>query len=133
LGYLGSAILKIHSITTRIMIAGAFFESEIRYDEMITESKEIYELAESVYEPLITSIKDKVSYHFDPSVLPSLFLLLSRCRERMLRRETIRLLCSSFHREGTWDSLAIARVGNWIMSIEEKGVETEHIPDHRRA
>jgi hypothetical protein len=24
-------------------------------------------------------------------------------------------------------------VGGWIMGIEESGVETEHIPDHRRA
>jgi hypothetical protein len=133
LGFLGSTVLKMHAISARIMLAGAFFTTEIGYDELLLEFRELYSLAESIYEPLITSVKDKVSYHFDPSVLPALFLLVSRCRDRMLRRATIRLLTSSFHREGTWDSLAIARVGGWIMGIEESGVETEHIPDHRRA
>jgi hypothetical protein len=131
-GFLGSTILKIHAMSARIMLAGAFFSTEIGYDEHLTEFKEIYSLAESIYEPLITSVRDKVSYNFDLSVLPALFLLVSRCRDRILRRATIRLL-ASFHREGTWDSLAIARVGSWIMGIEERGVETEHIPNHRRA
>jgi hypothetical protein len=133
LGFIGSTILKMYAIVTRIMLAGAFFSTEVGYDELLPEFKEVLHLAESIYEPLITSVMDKVSYHYDPSVLPALFLLISHCRDRMLRRAAIRLLTSSFHREGTWDSLAIARVGSWIMGIEEKGVETEHIPDHRRA
>ena len=133
LGFLGSTILKMHAIKARIKLAGTFFTTEIGYDELLPEFKKIYSLAKSIYEPLITSVKDKVSYHFDPSVLPALFLLVSRCRDRMLRRATIRLLTSSFHRESTWDSLAIARVGGWIMDTEESGVQTEHIPDHRRA
>jgi hypothetical protein len=78
------------------MLAGAFFDTEIGYDEMLPEFKQIYELANTVYEPLITSMKDKVSYRFHPSVLPALFLLLSRCRDRMLRRNVIRLSARPF-------------------------------------
>lgn len=133
LGFLGSTILQVHSVVTKIMLRGAFFASEMGYDALLPDFQGVYALVESVYERLITSVRDRVSYHFDPSVLPALFLLLARCRDRMLRRAAIRLLTGSFHREGTWDSLAIARVGAWIMAVEETGVDTVEIPDHRRA
>jgi hypothetical protein len=61
LGFIGSTILKMHAIVTRIMLAGAFFSTEIGYDELLPEFKEVFHLAESIYEPLIMSIKDKVS------------------------------------------------------------------------
>lgn len=48
LGFPGSTILKMHSITTRIMLAGTFFDSEIRYDEILPEFKELYKLTESI-------------------------------------------------------------------------------------
>jgi hypothetical protein len=132
-GSLGAKILKLHATKAKIMLAGAFFTHEISYDSFLPDFQHIYHLAASVYPSLIAAHADQVSYHFDPSVLPALFLLVTRCRDRVLRRKVIRLLTTSFHREGPWDSLAIARMGEWIMGVEEEAVRTEVVPDWRRA
>jgi hypothetical protein len=133
LSMIGARIMKMLSITAKIMLMGAFFNSELGYDSLLPEFTENTILAESVYGPLISARKGIVSFNFDPNVLPPMYQLLVKCRDRMLRRRVIRLLTSYFHREGPWDSHAIARTGTWIMKVEEDGIETEHIPDHRRA
>lgn len=65
------------------------------------------------------------AYHLKPSftadlgIVPPLFMVATKCREPTLRRQAIQLLRSSARREGMWDSELVARIGQFIMDIEE--------------
>ena len=55
-------------------------------------------------------------------ILYPLYVVATRCRNRGLRREAIKLLLSSHRREALWDSLLSAHVAMWVMGIEEEGL-----------
>ncbi len=61
----------------------------------------------------------KASFALDLGIVPPLFVAATKCRDRKLRRDAIRLLMSSPRREGMWDSILSGHVGMWIMTIEE--------------
>ncbi|KAF7862615.1 hypothetical protein EAF04_007488 [Stromatinia cepivora] len=83
----------------------------------------------------------KPSFALDLGIVPPLFVVATKCRDRKLRREAINLLTSSHRREGMWDSRLCAGVGNWIMNVEEEGLdeyvrgtvsEKQMVPDENR-
>ncbi|KUJ10192.1 uncharacterized protein LY89DRAFT_596894 [Mollisia scopiformis] len=84
----------------------------------------------------------KASFALDLGIVPPLFVVATKCRDRKLRRDAIRLLLSSPRREGMWDSILSGRVGQWIMDIEEQGLSIwsgpatasarEIVPDEQR-
>lgn len=69
----------------------------------------------------------KPSFSADLGIVPPLFVVATKCRDPTVRRQAIQLLMSSSRREGMWDSELIARIGMWIMAIEEEdtGVNNE--------
>lgn len=80
----------------------------------------------------------KSSFTADLGIVPPLFLVATKCREPTLRRQAISLLRSSARREGMWDSELVARIGHWIMDIEESSFPKDLIgqipivPEDRR-
>ncbi|TGO62856.1 hypothetical protein BOTNAR_0108g00170 [Botryotinia narcissicola] len=83
----------------------------------------------------------KPSFALDLGIIPPLFVVATKSRDRRLRREAISLLTSSHRREGMWDSRLSAGVGNWIMNVEEEGLnpyvkggasEKQVVPDEKR-
>lgn len=51
-----------------------------------------------------------------------------------MRREAIDILLFSQRREGLWDSFVAGKIGAWVMSIEEEGMnEDGYIPEDARA
>lgn len=84
----------------------------------------------------------KASFALDLGIVPPLFVVATKCRNRKLRREAIRLLLSSPRREGMWDSILSGRVAQWIMEIEEEDLTRwegplgrsaiEIVPDDKR-
>ena len=75
----------------------------------------------------------KASFALDLGIVPPLFVVATKCRDRKLRREAIRLLLSSPRREGMWDSILSGRVAQWIMEIEEEGLSHYEGPWGRAA
>lgn len=73
------------------------------------------------------------AYHLKPSftadlgIVPPLFMVATKCREPTLRRQAISLLRSSARREGMWDSELVARIGTWIMELEESSSPSDHL------
>lgn len=65
----------------------------------------------------------KASFALDLGIVPPLFVVATKCRDRKLRRDAIRLLLSSPRREGMWDSILSGKVAEWIMYIEEEGMQ----------
>jgi hypothetical protein len=64
----------------------------------------------------------KPSFALDLGIVPPLFVVATKCRDRTLRRDAIRLLMMTPRREGMWDSLLCGRVGMWLMEVEEEGM-----------
>ncbi|KAK7749518.1 hypothetical protein SLS53_000093 [Cytospora paraplurivora] len=62
----------------------------------------------------------KPSFSADLGIVPPLYVVATKCRDPVIRRKAIQLLRSSSRREGMWDSELVARIGMWIMGIEEE-------------
>ncbi|KAK7419780.1 hypothetical protein QQX98_003152 [Neonectria punicea] len=64
----------------------------------------------------------------DVGWIPPLFYAAVKCRVHRIRLQAIRLLESTFHREGIWDAKVVACVARKVMHIEEgdfyKGLDT---------
>jgi hypothetical protein len=71
--------------------------------------------------------------NFDDSIVLALFIVATRCRHRLARREAIALLQKHPRREGLWDSEMAANVAQWFVDIEEEGLCGEdHVPSGSR-
>ncbi|KAL1891538.1 hypothetical protein Sste5346_007630 [Sporothrix stenoceras] len=67
----------------------------------------------------------KASFSTDLGIVPPLYVVATKSRDRVLRRQAIQLLRSSSRREGMWDSELAARIAMWVVDIEEEGEEDE--------
>lgn len=61
----------------------------------------------------------KPSFSADMGIVPPLFVVATKCRNPVIRRQAIQLLRSSSRREAMWDSELTARIAMWIAEIEE--------------
>ena len=70
---------------------------------------------------------DFLTYHIKPSfsadlgIIQPLYVVATKCRDGTIRRQAIQLLRNSARREAMWDSELCARIGQWIVDIEEDG------------
>lgn len=57
----------------------------------------------------------------DMGWMPPLYCVATKCRVHRIRLQAIRLLESTFHREGIWDAKTTACVSRKVMQLEERG------------
>jgi hypothetical protein len=155
---------------TSILFVTAFSTTEMEFDNFTGKFKEIVDLAKEVvvdeelslaqarcgtigscrhtshrpgaYREEDNYVHIKASFALDLGIVPPLFVVATKCRDRKLRRDAIGLLLASPRREGMWDSILSGRVGQWIMDIEEQSLQTwtgplnaaarEVVPDDQR-
>lgn len=148
-------VLKMFQIMGQILFLMTFSDSEQHFDVFEPQFKKIVDLGLEVVgdeerraaekrcpdprkchhhnsqEPDIFGGQTYMANHIKPSfsadlgIVPPLYVVATKCRSPLLRRQAIQLLRSSSRREGMWDSELTARIGSWIMNIEE---EDEHLP-----
>lgn len=145
------SVLKMFQIMGQILFLMTFSDNESSFDMFLPHFKKIVSLAEEVVgdeereamakrcpnpqfcqhqsgHPDIfgggewTAKHIKPSFSADLGIVPPLYLVATKCRDSTIRRQAIQLLMSSARREGMWDSELIARIGMWIMAIEEEGM-----------
>ncbi|EFX01265.1 hypothetical protein CMQ_6207 [Grosmannia clavigera kw1407] len=118
----GIAVLKMFQIMGQILFFMTFVDSEMQFDNFQPHFAEIVSLAFEVYGvPSFGPSHIKASFSADLGIVPPLYVVATKSRDRMLRRQAIQLLRSSARREGMWDSELMARIGTWVMEIEEQG------------
>ncbi|KAH8173979.1 C6 zinc finger domain protein [Sarocladium implicatum] len=61
----------------------------------------------------------KPTFSMDQGIVAPLFVIATKCRVPVLRRQAIELLKGCGRREGMWDSELTARISHWIMTLEE--------------
>ncbi|KAE8449558.1 hypothetical protein EG329_007888 [Mollisiaceae sp. DMI_Dod_QoI] len=124
-------ILRLYSLTLRIVVEGTIFTEECKYDKFLLDFRKMISLARTISTNLLNITNQQPAYHFHLSVVPPLFTLLLRCRDGTLRREAISILRRTQY-DGPWDRYMIAAVGKWIMELEEVGEENGYIPEYAR-
>lgn len=127
------ALLQIHHLATKIMLAGVIFNREMSYDQFEPEFREMLELMKLAMDNNGNDFNYwERGMSFQLGLASPLCLIVMRCRHRGLRREAISLL-RSLPDEGAWEPGLIAVLGTWIMELEEEGVVTGIIPETSRA
>jgi hypothetical protein len=127
-------LLKIHSLTTTIRLAGHLSKTEMIYDNFMPDFEKIVSLGKIVLNhPHADKFFAEGSFSLDLGLIYCLMTPATDCRDRRLRREAIALLSMRSWREAQWGSETSADVAKWIVEVEEDGVETESIPEWARA
>ncbi|KAJ8122491.1 hypothetical protein O1611_g9826 [Lasiodiplodia mahajangana] len=152
------AVLKMNQIMGRILFNMTFSDSESEFDQFLPYFREIVNLAMEVigdeerraaakrcpnpefcqhqaahtdiFGGEYTARHIKPSFSADLGIVPPLFVVATKCRDRITRKQAIQLLLTSSRREGMWDSELCARIGNWIARIEEE--EDDGLVDFQR-
>ncbi|KUJ06629.1 uncharacterized protein LY89DRAFT_768864 [Mollisia scopiformis] len=124
-------ILRLYSLTLKIIVIGTTFTEETKYDQFLPQFREMVSLSRIISRNLLEITHQQPAYHFHLSIVPPLFTLLLRCRDKTLRREAVDILRTSRY-DGPWDRFMIAAVGKWIMEVEEEGERDGVIPEESR-
>jgi hypothetical protein len=142
------AVLKMNQIMGRILFNMTFSDSELEFDRFVPFFREIVNLAmevigdeerraaakrcpnpefcqhqsshSDIFGGVYTARHIKPSFSADLGIVPPLFVVATKCRDPLIRRQAIQLLRTSSRREGMWDSELCARIGSWIATIEEE-------------
>ncbi len=127
-------LLKLHSLTVGVRMAGHLSKSQLIYDRFTREFEEIIKLSRLLLEGIDTG-KPLVGgdFSFDMGVILPLATPAISCRDRKLRREAIELMRSKRIREFQWPIDTTVDVATFLLELEEEGVETEYIPEEARA
>jgi hypothetical protein len=75
-----------------------------------------------------------LGFAFDLGVIPSLYFTAIKCRDGPTRREALRLLRRYPRRESILDSVVVAAVSAWVVSLEgqlEEGADGT-VPEEKR-
>ncbi|KAI5924363.1 hypothetical protein F4810DRAFT_139856 [Camillea tinctor] len=141
------AVLKMNQIMGTILFSMTYSDNEMAFDAFLPRFQEIVGLATEVigdeerraaarrcpnphfcphqsappdqFANQYTARHIKASFSADLGIVPPLFVVATKCRDRIVRRQAIQLLRTSSRREGMWDSELAAHIGYWIMTIEE--------------
>lgn len=144
------AVLKMTQVMGQVLFLMTFSDSEGHFDQFHAQFKAIVDLGREVVgdeerraverrcpDPHhcrhhnaqdadifggheYTASHIKPSFSADLGIVPPLYVVATKCRNPVIRRQAIQLLRSSSRREGMWDSELTARIGAWIMEIEEE-------------
>lgn len=145
----GISVLKMFQIMAQILYLMTFSDNEMEFDTFKGQFKTIVDLALEVVGDEERRAREKrcpnphtcnhhkhhsdifggyeyIAHHIKPSfsadlgIVPPLYVVATKCRDRVIRRQAIQLLRSSARREGMWDSELVARIGMWVTDIEEE-------------
>lgn len=151
-----TAVLKMNQIMGRILFNMTFSDSESQFDQFLVFFRQIVNLAMEVigdeerraaakrcpnpdycqHRPThldifggeYTARHIKPSFSADLGIVPPLFVVATKCRDRLIRQQAIQLLRTSARREGMWDSELCAQIGSWIAMIEEEDDGIADVP-----
>jgi hypothetical protein len=131
--FMTALTLEMRFKTLFTTLLGDHFKSDTVYDALTAEFREIMDLAKLFLEhDKLESLSKRAIFTFDDPFISSVYIIILKCRDLILRREAITLLESHPRRGGVMDSALMAKIGTLQMNIEEAGSEGSYIPEHAR-
>lgn len=122
--------LYIQCLSTQISCTVARDMTNTLVDQHLGDFQEMMTIARKII--LLKKETFRSRFNFELGINPILLMTTQLCRSRTLRREAVALLKLHDCREGIWDSNAMAKIGEYYIALEEKGIKTELIPEDSR-
>ena len=129
--FLGANAMMIEYLSTNLTVLLSGQNHETCCDDFLQDHIEILGLARDLFE-MCPNPRGKSIFVFDGSNVSALFIVATRCRDSVVRREAIDLLRKHPRREGLWDSSMAVTVSTWLMNKEEIGMADGHVPELSR-
>jgi hypothetical protein len=118
-----------------LILAGTCLETldETRFDGHISDFAGIISQCIEIYDLTSTNSQSDTESHRDPEAgspnsvsdmgwIAPLYMTAIKCRNRRIRHQAVKLLQSSRHKEGIWNSTLCALVARQIIEIEEENL-----------
>jgi hypothetical protein len=120
-----AVMMQMQAVATAILAAGVLITNEMEYDKFNSRFRQLVDLASAIVK--LKQQGRKSNYWaggpwVDIGLTPQLFLVVTRCRDPIIRRTAIKLL-EGWYIEGIWDPALVAQIGLFIMEVEEEGLE----------
>ncbi|KAI0835935.1 hypothetical protein F5Y06DRAFT_288765 [Hypoxylon sp. FL0890] len=134
---IGGLLLQLSFEASLMVLKDLFFKSEMQYDEYNAEFKRMVTLVEKILQSGPPRGRRPV-LSLDTGVIPALFYIILKCRERTTRHKAMELLKSAPEREGMWHRDSIIAVTSWKVTMEESlaaqvlGVDQGPLPNSAR-
>ncbi|KUJ06882.1 uncharacterized protein LY89DRAFT_726283 [Mollisia scopiformis] len=109
--------LSNYCLCMRVAFRHFLDANEIAWDKSNAEFREILENVE-----VLMANQDDYVFSFDLRTVWPLDVVAKKCRVSAMRWRAIQLLKEKPRREGIWDSVVAAMVGEWVINIEEEGM-----------
>jgi hypothetical protein len=123
----GASATKISYHWAYILISTSLEASETAFDSYFPHFQEIVTLSRYLLQTKRSSLFHRKTFMLDSVICVPLFIVAMKCRDSSLRREANALLESSSRRGGFWDSAFGVKVAEWIISIEEDGLDPDQV------
>ena len=107
---------RVHMITKANQHGGKEFET------IISLSAQLFDPASNYLWYSEWHDRPEDHHNINLGIVPALFFRASHCRDLALRRKAVYLLSCQSWREGSWSSSAAAKVAEWVIDLEERGL-----------
>ncbi|KAM3075329.1 hypothetical protein ACMFMF_006004 [Clarireedia jacksonii] len=115
--FVTATTLQVKALGIGLMGQGVCLDSRIS-DYFIPTFRQIISLSQK----LVSDPRFLKTFVFDAGIMPSLFVVIYACPDQEIRREAVAILRDAApRREGTWDALKIASIGQMLLDSEELG------------
>lgn len=120
-------MLQLHYMTTSTILNVPAGKGEMGCDDFLPEFKRIVALASTISNKCSTveegcvqrETNSEPSFTLEMVIIPAVYIVGTKCRDPLLRREIISILRRNPRREGMWDSMTASRILEKVMQIEE--------------
>jgi hypothetical protein len=115
--FITATTLQVKALGIGLMGQGVCLDSRIS-DYFLPTFRRIISLSQK----LVSDPRFLKTFVFDAGIVPSLFVVIYACPDQDLRRDAVAILRDAApRREGTWDALKIASIGQMLLDSEETG------------
>lgn len=114
-------LISLYLKTTYITLAIIPTNSEMIYDSHLPSFKHIVDISSRIITAqTATGLPRNNRFSFDVGIIPPLHVTMMKCRDGETRRRAMELLFRSPRQEGIWDGVLSARIGRWVIGVEEE-------------
>jgi hypothetical protein len=118
-------LMRMYHTLLTILVSVKVYGLESRHDKYLHHYRSLVTLGATLLaneESCDPSMSDAAIFSFEPGVIFALFFTAINCRHPIVRRQAVELLGRNRHREGSWESMAAAKVSNFVIEVEEEGL-----------
>ncbi|OJJ43891.1 hypothetical protein ASPZODRAFT_145825 [Penicilliopsis zonata CBS 506.65] len=123
-------LMMYHTMATIMVMTSLLANSESVFDMHLDRFIHIVQDAIQIHHSIRNTHPSEISAQCNPAFrftadmgfIPPLYYTALKCRVPRIRRQALKLLRSTVHREGVWDGLLAGRVAEQVIALEERSL-----------